>query len=96
MKFMQGNEAGGGCEQRRDPEQHAAFFIEPEPPQRFGPSFEPRKPPWVKRKLAPIAVAVLALLAKLKTILVLLPKLKVLTTAGTMLVSISNPRVAMD
>jgi Zn-dependent protease len=65
------------------------LLIEPEPPERFGPQFEPRKPPWVKRKLAPFAVAVLALLAKLKTILVLLPKLKLLTTAGTMLVSIA-------
>ncbi|MGI8506603.1 MAG: site-2 protease family protein [Solirubrobacteraceae bacterium] len=41
-----------------------------------------------KRRLAPIGAAILALLAKLKSIILLLPKLKLLTAAGSMLVSI--------
>jgi Zn-dependent protease len=42
-----------------------------------------------KRRIAPIGAATLALLAKIKSILLLLPKIKVLTTAGTMAVSIA-------
>jgi Zn-dependent protease len=42
-----------------------------------------------KRRVAPIGAAILALLAKLKSVLLLLPKIKVLTTAGTMAVSIA-------
>ena len=42
-----------------------------------------------KRRIAPIGVALLALLAKLKAVLLFLPKIKLLTTAGTMLVSIA-------
>jgi Zn-dependent protease len=61
----------------------------PEPPEQYGPPFEPRKPPLIKRTLGPIAAAIIAFLAKFKTILLLLPKLKLLTTAGTMLVSIA-------
>ncbi|MGH2870800.1 MAG: site-2 protease family protein [Solirubrobacteraceae bacterium] len=41
-----------------------------------------------RRRLAPIGAALVAILAKLKAILLLLPKIKLLTTAGTMLVSI--------
>jgi Zn-dependent protease len=50
---------------------------------------EQRKPPFQKRVFGPMLAAIVALLAKLKAILVLLPKLKLLTTAGTMLVSIA-------
>jgi Zn-dependent protease len=44
---------------------------------------------WFKRKFGPVLAAIAALLAKLKAILLLLPKLKLLTTAGTMLVSVA-------
>ena len=42
-----------------------------------------------KRRIAPLGAALVALLAKLKAILLVLPKIKVLTTAGTMAVSIA-------
>jgi Zn-dependent protease len=41
-----------------------------------------------RRRLAPIGAAILAFLAKIKTILLFLPKVKLLATSGTMLVSI--------
>jgi Zn-dependent protease len=41
-----------------------------------------------KRRIAPIGVALLAFLAKIKSILLLLPKIKILVTAGSMAVSI--------
>jgi Zn-dependent protease len=75
-------------------EQQTQWLI-PEP----GPSTAPRprvpggrvppKQPFAKRKLAPIGAALVALLAKLKAVLLLLPKLKLLVSAGTMLVSIA-------
>jgi Zn-dependent protease len=42
-----------------------------------------------RRRLAGMLAAIVALLSKLKTLILLLPKLKLLTTAGTMLVSIA-------
>ncbi len=42
-----------------------------------------------KRRIAPLGAALIALLAKLKAILLLLPQVKILTTAGTMAVSIA-------
>src|SRR5947209_3463044 len=42
-----------------------------------------------KRRIAPIGVAILAFLAKIKSILLLLPKVKILVTAGSMAVSIA-------
>ena len=42
-----------------------------------------------RRRIAPIGVAILALLAKIKSILLLLPKIKILITAGSMAVSIA-------
>lgn len=42
-----------------------------------------------KRRIAPIGVALLAFLAKIKSILLLLPKIKILVTAGSMAVSIA-------
>src|SRR4029450_12871857 len=51
------------------------------------PFGEPRRPGW--RRAGGSVLAALAVIgAKLKAILVLLPKLKVLTTSGSMLVSI--------
>jgi Zn-dependent protease len=42
-----------------------------------------------KRRIAPIGVAILAFLAKIKSVLLLLPKIKFLVTAGSMAVSIA-------
>ena len=69
----------------------------PERPTPPSPWFEPsqgpdprdRKQSFFKRKLGPLLVAIVGLLAKFKTVLLLLPKLKLFTTAGTMLVSIT-------
>src|SRR5438105_3361639 len=64
------------------------------PALRPGPGQdEPLAPPphrgsFVKRRLAPIAAAVLAFLTKIKIVLLLLPKVKLLATAGTMAVSV--------
>ncbi len=43
---------------------------------------------WLRRKLGAAGAALIALLAKLKAVLLLLPKIKLLATAGTMAVSI--------
>ncbi len=58
-------------------------------PRRHTPGGRLPKESFLKRKLAPIGAALVALLAKLKAILLLLPKVKVLASAGTMLVSIA-------
>jgi Zn-dependent protease len=55
----------------------------------LGPPFEPPKPSAVKRAFGPIVAALAAFIAKFKAIILLLPKLKLLSTAGTMLVSIA-------
>jgi Zn-dependent protease len=55
----------------------------------LGPPFEAPKQSLLKRRFGPIVAALVAFLAKFKAILVLLPKLKLLTTAGTMLVSVA-------
>ncbi len=49
----------------------------------------PPRQSFLKRRLAPIAAALIALLTKLKALLLLLPKAKVLVSGGTMLVSIA-------
>jgi Zn-dependent protease len=72
-----------------------AASVHYEPPPDFGHEPEandafsqrPRES-WVKRRLAPIGAAIVAFLAKIKTILLLLPKVKLLATSGTMLVSV--------
>jgi Zn-dependent protease len=66
----------------------APSIYESEPAERGAPRRE-RKPSFIKRTLGPILAAIIAFLAKFKTILLLLPKLKVLTSAGTMLVSVA-------
>jgi Zn-dependent protease len=64
-------------------------------PLGFEPLYGPpppspqRKQSGFRRRLGPILAAIVALLAKLKALLLLLPNLKVLTTAGTMVVSIA-------
>lgn len=57
----------------------------PEPPE----DAKPRGQSFVKRRLAPLGAALLALLSKIKSIILLAPKAKLLVTAGTMLVSIA-------
>jgi Zn-dependent protease len=61
----------------------------PEGPPELGPPFEPRKPSWFKRTVGPIVAALIAFGAKFKAILLLLPKLKLLTSAGSILVSVA-------
>jgi Zn-dependent protease len=63
------------------------------PPQRepdaaWPPRREPRQG-WFKRKLGPALAAIAAFLAKFKSIILLAPKLKLLTTFGTMGVSLA-------
>ncbi|HEY2161027.1 MAG TPA: site-2 protease family protein [Solirubrobacteraceae bacterium] len=53
------------------------------------PAAPPRKQSTLRRKLGPALAAIVAFIAKFKAIIFLLPKLKLLTTAGTMLVSIA-------
>jgi Zn-dependent protease len=53
------------------------------------PPFGPKKPGLFKRTFGPAIAAIAAFLAKFKAILVLLPKIKLLSTSGTMLVSIA-------
>jgi Zn-dependent protease len=52
-----------------------------------GPPFGQERASFVKRKLGPAGAAILAFVAKFKILLVL-PKIKLLATAGTMLVSL--------
>ena len=56
--------------------------------QREPPAPPPRQS-FIKRRLAPIGAAILAFLAKIKTLLLLLPKVKLLVASGSMLVSIA-------
>lgn len=56
---------------------------------RRQPDEQPRTSPFLKRTLGPALAAIAAFLAKFKTLLLLLPKLKLFTTAGTMLVSVA-------
>jgi Zn-dependent protease len=53
------------------------------------PPVAPPKQSRFKRRVGPALAAIVAFLAKFKAILLLLPKFKLLTTAGTMLVSIA-------
>ncbi len=80
---------------RPEPEPEPVHGLTPtEAPDPFDRTSLPqtRQPPpesWLRRRLGPVIAALAALLAKLKAILILLPKLKLLATAGTMLVSIA-------
>ncbi|HEX2701902.1 MAG TPA: site-2 protease family protein [Solirubrobacteraceae bacterium] len=51
-------------------------------------AFGKRKRSWLREKLGAIAAALLALIAKLKAVLLFLPKIKILVTAATALVSV--------
>jgi Zn-dependent protease len=67
----------------------------PDRPLAESPWFAPSPPPErrdrsrFRRRLGSLLAALVALVAKFKTVLLLLPKLKLFTTAGTMLVSIA-------
>ncbi|HTX09813.1 MAG TPA: site-2 protease family protein [Solirubrobacteraceae bacterium] len=61
----------------------------PPPAQMPAPDSPGRKQSWIRRRLSALGAAILALLAKLKTILLLLPKLKLLASTGTILVSLA-------
>jgi Zn-dependent protease len=54
----------------------------------YGPPRKPPKQSFFKRKFGPAIAAIVAFLTKVKALLLLLPKFKLLTTAGTMIVSI--------
>ncbi len=77
------------------PQRHPVAAPErPVPPSPwFAPAPRPDLPDpkqsFFKRRLGPLLAAIIALAAKFKTVLLLLPKLKLFTTAGTMLVSIA-------
>jgi Zn-dependent protease len=67
----------------------AQFWPAPDAQNEPPPTDEGRKPGRLRRALGPVLAAIIAFLAKFKTIILLLPKLKLLTTAGTMFVSIA-------
>ncbi len=64
--------------------------IAPEtPPAEPEPAIQPRRPQNAfRRRLSALGAAIIALLAKFKTVLLLLPKLKLLASSGTILVSL--------
>jgi Zn-dependent protease len=64
-------------------------FGDPEPPELDGQQFEQEARPSWRRRIAAPFVGLLALLAKLKALVFLLPNLKVFTTVGTMAVSVA-------
>jgi Zn-dependent protease len=70
--------------------QSSPFAPAPPAPElpRDGTPFASTQRSWLRRKLGAGAAAIVALLAKLKAMLLLVPKFKLLATAGTMIVSI--------
>jgi Zn-dependent protease len=60
-----------------------------ERPPQLGPPFEPTRPSLLRRRLGPIVAAIAAFLAKFKAILLLLPKVKIFSTAITALISVA-------
>jgi Zn-dependent protease len=60
----------------------------PRTPPGLGPA-EHRNQSWLRRTLGPVIAAIIAFFAKFKSLLLLLPKLKLVTTAGTMFVSMA-------
>jgi Zn-dependent protease len=59
--------------------------VSPPPDQAFG---TPRRS-WIREKLGAVGAGLVALIAKFKAILLLLPKIKILATAGSALVSVA-------
>jgi Zn-dependent protease len=64
------------------------WFTESGGPGGSAPDPAPRDSFW-RRRVAPVGAAILAFLAKIKSILLLLPKIKLLVTAGSMAVSVA-------
>ena len=62
-----------------------APVVAPPPDQAFGTP----KRSWIREKLGAVGAALVALIAKFKAILLLLPKIKILATAGSALVSVA-------
>ncbi len=60
----------------------------PDRPLDWPPQEQPRQS-WIKRRFGPVLAAIAAFFAKIKAILVLLPKVKLFTTVGTMAVSLA-------
>jgi Zn-dependent protease len=68
-----------------------AQALGPPRPSPDPPGESPRQPrqSFFKRRIAPLGAAIIAFLAKLKAIILLLPKIKLLVTAASMAVSIA-------
>src|SRR5690348_8603393 len=67
-----------------------AASLHGEPPADHDPSGPPPgRDSFFKRRIAPIGIALVAFLAKIKSIILLVPKFKLLVTAGTMVVSVA-------
>jgi len=62
-----------------------APVVAPPPDQAFGTP----KRSWIREKLGALGAGLVALIAKFKAILLLLPKIKILATAGSALVSVA-------
>ncbi len=67
----------------------AALPAPPQAPRRYEPIHPGSGRPGFRKRLAGVLAALGAVLAKAKALLLLLPKLKLLTTVGTMVVSIA-------
>jgi Zn-dependent protease len=87
--------AGGGAPTPVLPEP-PGYPVSPEPeappslPEaNDAPGRQAPRESFYRRRIAPIGVAILAFLAKIKSVLLLLPKIKFLVTAGSMAVSIA-------
>ena len=65
-----------------------AEAMPPEPEPQPARPLEPRSQGPIRRRLSAIGAAIVAALAKLKAILLLLPKVKLLASSGTILVSL--------
>jgi Zn-dependent protease len=76
-------------EPHADAEQPAAPAYEPDPGHERLPGMPEPPRPWWRRSLSALAVVGALLLKFGKVVLLLLPKAKILTTSGTMLVSIA-------
>jgi Zn-dependent protease len=66
-----------------------AYAPPPYEPSAYPPPEQPRPQSRIKRALGPVLAAIAAFFAKLKAILLLLPKIKLLASSGTMFVSIA-------
>jgi Zn-dependent protease len=75
-----------GAPETSGPEPTPAFEPYPHAPE---PSSEPRRHGPIRRRLSAAGAAILAVVAKLKAILLLLPKVKLLASSGTILVSLA-------